>query len=406
MRLSFRITHLRHLATALVFIQFLTAPAFAAPDSPPSVSAGVRTVTFRVLVPEGTGTVYLSGNRPELGPWVPGKFALTGSGRERTAVLEVPTGTYLEFKFTGGSWATVETTAAGLDIPNRTYTVPAAGDAVYTGTVAGWHPPLSDVKKSTATASVSMLSTNFVMPQLGRTRRIWLYLPPDYATTSNTYPVLYMQDGQNVFDATTSFAGEWGVDETLDRLHREGDPGCIVVAVENSAHRTDEYNPWKNPEHPERGGGEGDQYVDFLVHTLKPYVDQHYRTRPDRRHTGVAGSSAGGLISLYAALTHPEVFGRAGIFSCASWIVPEEISACIRSAKLPADTRFYFVAGEFEGPAGIYAKHQRELVALLGAAGLSTTSQIRSVASPDGQHAEWFWRREFPAAYQWLFADK
>ena len=396
---------LRYRFAALLVFQFLAVGLFAAPDSPRVASTNGRTVVFRVVVPEGSGTVYLTGNRPELGPWSPGKFALTGTGRERTGVLDVPAGTYLEFKFTGGSWATVETTAASTDIPNRTYTVPADGEAVYTGTVAGWHPPLSAVKKSTATASVSLLSTNFDMPQLGRTRRIWLYLPPDYATTSNTYPVLYMHDGQNVFDATTSFAGEWGVDETLDRLQREGDPGCIVVAVENSSHRTDEYLPWKNPEHPERGGGEGGQYVDFLVHTLKPYVDGHYRTRPDRLHTGVAGSSAGGLISLYAALMHPEVFGRAGIFSCASWIVPEEIFACIRGAKLPADTRFYFVTGEFESPAGIYAKHQRELVARLAAAGFSSTNQVRSVIPADGQHAEWFWRREFPAAYQWLFAE-
>ena len=195
------------------------------------------------------------------------------------------------------------------------------------------------------------------------------------------------------------------VDETLDQMSREGDPGCIVVAVENSAHRTDEYNPWKNSAHPERGGGEGGQYVEFLIHSLKPYVDGHYRTRPDRLHTGVAGSSAGALISLYAALQHPEIFGRAGLFSCASWIVPEEMFACIRNARLPPDARFYFVCGESEAPAGIYAKHQRALVAQLGQAGFASTDQVRAVTRFDGQHAEWFWRREFPAAYRWLFAE-
>lgn len=391
-----RIIH--RLAVAFGVVLLLAVSASAAP-----APALTRTVAIRALVPEGTETVYLAGNLPELGPWNPGKLALTGNGRERTAEVKVPAGTVLEFKFTCGSWATVEIGPSGEDIGNRTFTVPATGEAAYTGTVAGWHAVASAVKKSTATATVSMLGTNFAMPQLGRTRRIWLYLPPDYATGTNTYPVLYMQDGQNVFDAATSFSGEWGVDETLDELHRKGNPGCIVVAVENSPHRMDEYNPWTNAVAPARGGGEGDRYVDFLVHTLKPYIDRHYRTRPDRLHTGVAGSSAGGLISLYAALKHPETFGRAALFSCASWIVPNEMFRCVQDARLPADARFYFVTGETEGPAGIYAKHQRELVAALTAT--VSPPQVRAMISSDGQHAEWFWRREFPAAYRWLFAE-
>src|SRR3712207_4115220 len=132
------------------------------------------------------------------------------------------------------------------------------------------------------------LDTAFAMPQLGRTRRVWIYLPPDYATSSKRYPVLYMHDGQNVFDAATSYAGEWGVDEALDSLHAAGDHGAIVVAVDNGhQQRMNEYSPWK---HPQAGGGEGDGYVDFLALTLKPYVDARYRTRPDAASTGIMGS--------------------------------------------------------------------------------------------------------------------
>ena len=113
----------------------------------------------------------------------------------------------------------------------------------------------SEPRPSTARAGVSVLDTAFAMPQLKRTRRVWVYLPPDYATSERRYPVLYMHDGQNLFDAATSYAGEWGIDETLDSLHAAGDPGVIVVGIDNGGERRlDEYSPWRNERH---GGGEG-----------------------------------------------------------------------------------------------------------------------------------------------------
>ncbi len=135
---------------------------------------------------------------------------MDGAGTNRTAILPAPAGAALEFKFTLGTWETVETTAAGGNVPNRSYTVPVTGEAEYFGVVAAWASGSSAARKSTATASVSVLSTNFALPQLGRTRRVWVYLPPDYATSQKAYPVFYMQDGQNVFDASTSFAGGMG----------------------------------------------------------------------------------------------------------------------------------------------------------------------------------------------------
>ncbi len=100
-------------------------------------------VTFHVHVPASTGTVYLSGNVPALGPWAADKVTLTGTGTDRTAVLKVPEGTHLQFKFTQGAWTSVETTASGQDVANRTYIVPAHATATYTGTVQGWHPKTS-----------------------------------------------------------------------------------------------------------------------------------------------------------------------------------------------------------------------------------------------------------------------
>jgi alpha-amylase len=364
-------------------------------------------LTVRLSAPSSTpagATVYIAGT---FNRWNPAdsayRLARQGSG-QYTIVLPQSVRGPVEFKFTLGSWDTVEADSAGADVPNRSFTIPATGAATYTGTVPRWRDGSPRPRPaSTRRPGVSILDTAFAMPQLGRTRRVWIYLPPDYATSDKRYPVLYMHDGQNVFDAATSFAGEWGVDEALDSLHALGDRGAIVVAVDNAEQRRpDEYSPWTNPRH---GGGEGDEYVEFLAKTLKPYVDRRYRTRPDRLSTGVAGSSMGGLISLYAALKYPDVFGRAGVFSPALWFAADSVFAFARSRPHRPGQRFYFVTGAREGETPeVYVRDQRRMVETLAAAGFAVGAEVDSAVRADGTHSEWFWRREFPAAYLWLFA--
>ena len=310
----------------------------------------------------------------------------------------------VEFKFTLGSWATVETTASGGDVANRAFTIPSTGAATLDVAIAGWHDSAavtrSVPKTSTASRSVRVLSDSFAIPQLGRRRRVWIYLPSGYAKGGRRYPVVYMHDGQNVFDAATSFSGEWGVDETLDSLRAR----AIVVAVDNGGtNRLNEYNPWKAA-NASLGGGEGDRYVEFLVNTLKPFIDRRFRTLRDPAHTGIAGSSMGGLISLYAALKRPDVFGRAGVFSCACWVARPFVYDFARKAGRPhKGARIFFIAGEFETKDGEVARDQRDMVDTLVAAGWKRDVNVRSIISADGKHSEWFWRREFPAAFQWLF---
>lgn len=389
--------HLHGTATALCWGLLATAPAEA--------QLTLRMPSAPARTP-ANATIHVAGS---FNGWNPGdpRYALRAEADGGYAItLPDSVRGAIELKFTLGSWESVETTASGGDVPNRAFLVPAAGVATSVVSVAGWRitSPAAAPARSTASASVRVLSDSFAIPQLGRTRRVLLYLPPDYASTTKRYPVLYMHDGQNVFDAATSFAGEWGVDESLDRLQARGDWGAIVVAIDNGgAHRLTEYNPWANA-NPRLGGGEGDAYVAFLVHTLKPYIDQHYRTRPDRASTAIMGSSAGALISLYAALKYPEIFGRAGLFSCASWLADPPIFAFARQAHpgRPA-SRFYFVSGAFETKEGQPARDQRRMVDTLAAAGFRRGTATRSRAPSDGKHAEWFWRREFPAAYQWLF---
>lgn len=244
-----------------------------------------------------------------------------------------------------------------------------------------------------------VLTDSMTIPQLNRKRRVWVYLPNDYATSTRRYPVLYLHDGQNVFDEFTSFSGEWGVDETLRQLQLSGhDRGCIVVALDHGGDtRLNELSPWRNTQY---GGGQGDAYLEFMVRTLKPRIDSTYRTLPDRQHTGMAGSSMGGLISLYAGLKFPEVFSKIGVFSPALWFAKDSVFAYVRQAKPRQPMQFYLVAGEQESDTMVPL--MADLRDALRKAGVKQEN-ISYRALADGKHAEWFWRREFPAAYKWLF---
>lgn len=397
----------RHLSAALFAVcAFVSGCASVQPtlSSAPVTSALIKVTRVPARTPP-LATVYIAGN---FNGWNPGDTAyrLAPDGRGGYSIALPPTITGpIEFKFTLGSWNAVETDSAGGQVPNRGIVVKPG--IIYSGTVVRWSDPGTKVvRRHSARPTVSILTENFEIPQLGRTRRLWVYLPSDYATTSTKYPVLYMHDGQNVFDNATSFAGEWGVDETLDSLRALGDRGVIVIAVDNGGvKRTDEYTPWKNAKY---GGGEGERYVDFLVKTLKPYVDSHFRTLPDRMNTAIAGSSLGALISLYAVLKYPMTFGRVGIFSPAFWIALELITLVHDAGRLPSDVKLYFVIGGQETAnaeeAASVIKDQTNVVDALVAGGLKRGANIVSYVRADGKHAEWFWRREFPAAYQWLFS--
>ncbi len=184
------------------------------------------------------------------------------------------------------------------------------------------------------------------MPGLDRTRQIRVYVPPGYATSGKRYPVLYMHDGQNLFDDATAYAGEWHVDETMNALSRSGKLELIVVGIDNGKEkRMTELNPWPNPRF---GAAEGKQYMDFVVKVLKPLIDKQYRTKADRANTAIMGSSIGGLISHYAIVQYPEVFSKAGIFSPAYWTAGPSFDY-FAAKPAAGDARLYFLMGEKEG---------------------------------------------------------
>jgi len=343
-----------------------------------------------------TAKIYIAGN---FNSWSPGNpaYQLTDNQNGTYTITFNPSPGALEFKFTRGSWATVEGTAAGSYLPNRTYTYSGATSTLNL-TIAGWEDVVSG--NHTATDNVQVLDENYFMPQLNRSRRIWVYLPPDYNTTSKHYPVLYMQDGQNLFDVVTSFAGEWKIDESMNDLFNAGDYGAIVVGIDNGGgERFNEYSPWYSTTYS--AGGDGEAYVSFLINTLKPHIDSTFRTLPGRDYTAIGGSSLGGFISMYAAAEHPDVFGKAGIFSPAFQIT-DSIFLQVMSKTFDEDIRVYFVAGHNESSGMIPdILHMQQILLKQGV----DQSNVKVDDEADGAHSEWFWAREYPDAYKWLFEN-
>lgn len=252
------------------------------------------------------------------------------------------------------------------------------------------------LNKSTAQSTASEQVTKFIIaaPQLNTSKNIWVYLPKSYQNSEKNYPVIYMHDAQNIFDASTSYAGEWQVDEYLDT---QADKESIIIGIEHgNEKRIDELTPYKHEKH---GGGKGDAYLTFIKNTLKPHVDISYRTLSDAEHTTLFGSSLGGLISFYGVLKYPKTFGKAGIFSASFWINPE-IYNLAESSTIAKRSKFYFLAGTDESENMI--PDQDRMVALLKQKGVKEY-QIESHDIEGGQHNETFWASHFGNAYQWLY---
>ena len=221
-----------------------------------------------------------------------------------------------------------------------------------------------------------------------------MYLPEGYTSSSKKYPVLYLQDAQNLFDVSTSYVGEWKVDETLDSLKLD----LIVIGIEHgNEKRIDELTPYS---HPEYKGGKADAYLEFILSSLKPKVDSLYNTSTVAEDTFIGGSSLGGLFSFYATLKNPEIFGKALIFSPSFWYSDDifDLTESIKQ-KCLSKNQFYFRAGEKESETMVpLMLKMKELLSTK----LDTDAQINIDSIPNGEHNETLWAKSFPAAAVWL----
>ncbi|MBN8565986.1 MAG: alpha/beta hydrolase [Flavobacteriales bacterium] len=228
-------------------------------------------------------------------------------------------------------------------------------------------------------------------PSLQTTKKVWIYLPLNYEKSNKKYPVVYMHDAQNLFDAKTSYAGEWNVDETLDSLKAN----VIVIGIEHgNAKRLEELTPYAHEKH---GGGKADAYLDFIINTLKPHVDKTYRTKTNAKHTTIFGSSLGGLISYYAILKHPETFGKAGIFSPSFWFTDDIYTLTEKTNKIKA--KLYFMCGDNESKDMVtdFTKMTN-----LAEQRIYKKSNLKQVIIKGGKHNEKLWREHFGDAMKWL----
>lgn len=237
-------------------------------------------------------------------------------------------------------------------------------------------------------------------PQLRNRRYVDVYLPDSYDEDARRrYPVVYMQDGQNLSDPAIAFGGNtWRLDEGLPWLAARGiEP--IVVGLHNTQARLAEYSPFSDARH---GGGDGDRYARFLIDTVKPRIDTAYRTRREREATVIAGSSMGGLIALYLYFRRPSPFGAAAVMSPSIWFSGRQILTFVDGAR-PTRGRIYLDVGTAEGAGTL--RNTRALNRLLRRKGYRKDS-LRYVEAEGHQHREPDWAWRLPQALEFLLRER
>lgn len=371
-------------------------------------AAGVVEVHFVVTVPADTpadADVYLAGSLPAVANWKADGLKLHREGDGTyTAELNVEAGVTLEYKFTCGTWATVEKSPDGGEVPNRSITI--TDNTLIKSTVERW----ADVDATTQPAStvVGTLELHEIdSAALGAKRTIRVWLPPGFAANgSERYDVLYLHDGQNCCDAATSaFGHEWEIDETLTKLiGAKTIRPIIVVGIDNGgAKRIDELTFDADAKN---GGGHADMYAKFLLTEVMPFVAKTYPVNAGPAHTFLGGSSLGGLVSLEIARRNPNTFAGVIAMSPSLWWNDESLTHAIEhDATGLKSTRVWLDMGTREtGDANATAKNASNV---LGAKRLDAALKAGQIEhhleiAADAQHNEEAWAKRFPEAIQYL----
>lgn len=342
--------------------------------------------------------VFITGNFNLWNPREPSfQLVQTDSG---TYFLEIPNDILpekIEYKFTRGGWENVEIDRFGNVTPNRRVEkwVNDIQDFVESWRV-NWGP-----FKAEFFPLAELISDRFYIPQLDKTRKIWALLPHNYNKTDKAYPVLYLQDAQNLFNEGSAY-GNWEIDKKMSILAEYGRGDLIIIAIENG--HDDRINEYVLEADSVAKNAEGKKYVRFMADTLKPYVDSVYRTKPEREFTGIGGSSLGGLVSIYSGFLYPEVYSKLLIFSPSLWVNPN-LNFPMMNFRNPYKTKVYMYGGEKEGAKMIDMIRDFEKNMEGSENQYSVQFNFKISINPDGHHQEFYWSQEFPRAVEWLFFD-
>ena len=303
----------------------------------------------------------------------------------------------IEYKFTRGGWGNVEIDRFGNITPNRKITKESikTEDIVEKWRV-NWAP-----FKDEFFPIVEIISEKFFIPQLNKTRKIWALLPYNYHQSKESYPVLYLQDAQNLFNEGSAF-GNWEIDKKMSILAEYGRGDVIIIAIENGSE--DRIKEYVLDYDSITENAEGKKYIRFLADTLKPYVDSVYRTKQEREFTGIGGSSLGGLVSIYSGFLYPEVYSKLMIFSPSLWLNPANDFPQM-NFKNPYDIKVYLYGGEEEGSEMTERMQLFEKTMEGWENSTSMQFEFKISINPEGKHQEFFWSQEFPRAIEWLYYD-
>ncbi len=303
----------------------------------------------------------------------------------------------LLYKFTRGDWSEVEIDRYGTRTENRSTSL---RKGIVREHVPRWRHNWLPFKKEFL-PQIHLLSEDFEIPQLHKRRRVWALLPHDYDHTDERYPVMYLQDAQNLFNENSPY-GNWEIDKKLAVMADYNIGKLIVIAIEHAeGERILEFTMGMTV----FGQGQGEQYIRFLAETLKPFVDTHLRTKPERAFTGIGGSSMGGLVSIFGGILCPQIFGRLLIFSPSLWVVPQLVPSFLDKED-PQPTRIYLYAGGEES-ARMVQRITQFKKQILKQEKHAEKAAVHLSIHPQGKHSEVFWSDEFPKAIEWLFfSDK
>lgn len=346
--------------------------------------------------------VYLIGT---LNDWRPEGVFLgyipEGQHKLKVRIADVPEGP-LEFRLSRGGWSAISCRTDGTTA--APFIADVKANTVSEVSVAAW----SDDFPVAATAEqVYWLSEAFFFPELKAYRKVWVYLPKSYAYTGRKrYPVLYMHDGQHLFEEAAAVGRKgpvgWQVDKAINAAAAE----AIVVAIAHGGGERDRLHDYVVEPVSEMPEPAGREYLADIIHTLKPYVDAHYRTRADRRHTAMAGSSLGGLLSLYAGLMHADNFACLGVFSPSLWLDNKQVDAFIKaSAETEQERQSYFLYGgslenlKIQDIAPVAMDKNIEAIGKLLSGRLQANAAVD--INPVGKHGTLYWQQAFPRFYEW-----